>query len=312
MAGGVAVAAARWPSSSAGSDSTMICTDTTPRASRSTHHTEPRSAARAALTTVPDRFGHRRGDGDPDRGRPAQLVHVGGEGTAVGAALEVGVDEARIDGGRLTVGCGRDRFTPRITRHTCTVSREVDSVPVSVHQMNGWLDNDVLLSYAWAAQHGDDVALGELVRATQTVVWRFCSNFASRHDADDLTQEVFIRAARNIGQYREEAPVVSWLLSIARHVCADQVRRNQRRARLATRLRGERPSVSVTHGTIELTSLVDALDPDRRMAFVLTQVLGLSYEEAAEVCECPIGTIRSRVARARQDLMVAVRIAEAR
>ena len=53
--------------------------------------------------------------------------------------------------------------------------------------------------------------------------------------------------------------------------------------------------------------LVDGLEPDRRAALVLTQVLGLSYAEAAEVCGCPLGTIRSRVARARDDLIAATR-----
>ena len=172
-------------------------------------------------------------------------------------------------------------------------------------------DNDALLSYARAAQHGDDVALGHLVRATQGVIWRFCSNLSSRQEADDLTQEVYIRATRNLAQDRGDAPVVSWLLSIARHVCADQVRRNQRRSRLATRLRSERPLAAESPSSLDLTALVDELDPDRRAAFVLTQVIGLSYEEAADVCECPIGTIRSRVARARNDLMAAVREAEA-
>lgn len=178
--------------------------------------------------------------------------------------------------------------------------------------MSAHPDNDTLLSYARAAQHGDDVALGHLVRATQGVVWRFACNLSSQQEADDITQEVYIRAARNLGQYRGDAPVVSWLLSIARHVCADQVRRNQRRSRLATRLRGERtPTTTTIPETLGLHELVEALDPDRRVAFVLTQVLGLSYEEAAATCECPIGTIRSRVARARNDLISAVRDAEA-
>jgi RNA polymerase sigma-70 factor (ECF subfamily) len=53
-------------------------------------------------------------------------------------------------------------------------------------------------------------------------------------------------------------------------------------------------------------ALVTALDPDRRAAFVLTQLLDLSYAEAADVCECPVGTIRSRVARAREDLVAAL------
>jgi RNA polymerase sigma-70 factor (ECF subfamily) len=55
-----------------------------------------------------------------------------------------------------------------------------------------------------------------------------------------------------------------------------------------------------------LGQLVAALHPDRHEAFVLTQVLDLSYAEAAQVCGCPIGTIRSRVARAREDLVRAL------
>src|SRR3954447_414644 len=184
--------------------------------------------------------------------------------------------------------------------------------PVSLHGVRPGLDNDVLLAYARAAQHGDDVALGELVRATQATVWRFCSNLSSAQEADDLTQEVFIRAARSLPQYRAEAPVISWLLSIARRVCADQVRRNQRRARLADRLRNERHRSVQPPSALDLTGLVDSLHPDRKLAFVLTQMVGLSYEEAAVVCKCPIGTIRSRVARAREDLICAVRAAEAR
>jgi RNA polymerase sigma-70 factor (ECF subfamily) len=63
-------------------------------------------------------------------------------------------------------------------------------------------------------------------------------------------------------------------------------------------LRGADPAESVA-----LRGLLDVLDPDRREAFVLTQVVGLSYAEAADVCNCPVGTIRSRVARARADLV---------
>ena len=54
---------------------------------------------------------------------------------------------------------------------------------------------------------------------------------------------------------------------------------------------------------VEIRILLDGLDPERREALVLTQVLGMTYAEAAEVCGCPVGTIRSRVARARDDLL---------
>jgi RNA polymerase sigma-70 factor (ECF subfamily) len=173
------------------------------------------------------------------------------------------------------------------------------------------LDDAVLSRLVEAARHGDDVALGQLVRLTQPIVWRFCANLTSHQDAEDATQEVYLRATRNIAQYRGDAPVVSWLLSIARHVSADHVRKIQRRTRLAERLRAERPATSVAPAGNEVDALVAALDPDRRIAFVLTQVLGLSYEEAAAACGCPVGTIRSRVARARADLVAAVQRAEA-
>ena len=68
-----------------------------------------------------------------------------------------------------------------------------------------------------------------------------------------------------------------------------------------------RPSAS---GEVDLRLLLAGLDDDRRQAFVLTQVLGLSYAETADACGCPIGTIRSRVARAREDLLRQVGQAE--
>jgi RNA polymerase sigma-70 factor (ECF subfamily) len=68
-----------------------------------------------------------------------------------------------------------------------------------------------------------------------------------------------------------------------------------------------RPSAARFEDIIEIRMLLDGLDTDRRHALMLTQVLGLSYAEAAEVCGCPVGTIRSRVARAREDLISAAR-----
>ena len=107
--------------------------------------------------------------------------------------------------------------------------------------------------------------------------------------------------------------MLPWLLSIARHVCADHVRKRVRQRRLVdrlTRFAAVDDLVPPASGA-SLDELVDALEDDRRDAFVLTQVMGLSYEEAAVIAGCPIGTIRSRVARARADLLTAVRLAEA-
>lgn len=169
---------------------------------------------------------------------------------------------------------------------------------------------DPLVELLNAALEGDGRALGEFVRLTQPVVWRLCSALGSPGDEDDLVQETYLRAMSSMAGYRGEAPVRAWLLSIARRVCADHVRRRQRQRRLVDRLVvNARDDVAPAYAPMD--DLVQALDPDRREAFVLTQVLGLSYEEAAATVGCPIGTIRSRVARARADLLDSVRAAEA-
>ena len=169
---------------------------------------------------------------------------------------------------------------------------------------------DDLTRLAQAAGGGDPTALAALVRRTQPEVWRLCARLGDRAHADDLTQEVYLRALPALARFRGDASARTWLLQIARHVCADHVRRSTRSRRLLTRLvqrtdPGDAVEASRA-GEVELDAGVGALDPDRRAAFVLTQVVGLSYAEAAEVCEVPIGTIRSRVARARADLLAAL------
>jgi RNA polymerase sigma-70 factor (ECF subfamily) len=162
-----------------------------------------------------------------------------------------------------------------------------------------------------AAREGDDRAVAELVRRTQPLLWRLCTVLGSPGEEEDLVQETYLRAFRNSDTYRGEAPVRSWLLAIGRHVCADHVRRRQRRRRLLDRLRSTTLAEGVPVST-PVGDLLTPLTPERRDAFVLTQLLGLPYEEAAAVLGCPIGTVRSRVARARAELFDAVADADAR
>jgi RNA polymerase sigma-70 factor, ECF subfamily len=166
---------------------------------------------------------------------------------------------------------------------------------------------DDLTALALTAARGDRVALAAFVRHTQPEVWRVCTRLSDHGEADDLTQEVYLRAIPALARFRGDSSARTWLLQIARHVCADDVRRRTRRRALVERITrrhvpGDADAQDRT-GEIELDAAVAALGQERRAAFVLTQVAGLSYAEAAEVEGVPVGTIRSRVSRARSDLV---------
>lgn len=171
---------------------------------------------------------------------------------------------------------------------------------------------DDLTRLALAAGDGDRHALASFVRASQGEVWRLCAHLVDRQSADDLTQEVYLRAVPALARFRGESSARTWLLTIARRTCADSLRRTIRQRRLTERLQMTTTEDQlVTPGDAgssghELEGLLLGLDLDRRSAFVMTQLLGMSYAEVAEVCDVPVGTIRSRVSRARADLLAAL------
>ena len=167
---------------------------------------------------------------------------------------------------------------------------------------------DELTRLALRAGRGQGDALEELLRGASPDVWRFCAHLVDRECADDLTQETFVRALQQLGSFRGDAPVMSWLLTIARRTCAAEIaargrRRGALRDLMADRSVGSRGASPDASLQVELALLLGGLDTDRRAAFVLTQILGCSYAETARICDCPVGTVRSRVARARDDLV---------
>lgn len=157
---------------------------------------------------------------------------------------------------------------------------------------------------ALRAKAGDRKALDEFIASTCADVVRLCRYLGHPSDPEDLAQETYVRAMGALHRFRGDGPARAWLLTIARRVCVDATRRAVRGREMVARLdadtyRGPLHDVS----WYEVDELLADLDEDRREAFVLTQLVGLSYEEAAAVAECPIGTIRSRVARARRQLL---------
>ena len=170
--------------------------------------------------------------------------------------------------------------------------------------------DDQITRLALAAGNGDDKALDAFIRATERDVWRCVAFLADPGSADDLTQETYLRTIGALPRFTAAASARTWLLSIARRVVVDHIRHKQARPRttgvadLEQVLQARRPGGRF-EDIVEVRMLLDGLDAQRREALMLTQVLGLSYAEAAEVSGCPVGTIRSRVARAREDLLAA-------
>ena len=202
----------------------------------------------------------------------------------------------------LSVEVSGERFTDQFTVHDNESTEAWTWFPHSLQSATVCGVQDELADAVERAATGDEFAFAEIVRSTQADVFRACAALVDADAAADLAQETYLRAFRSLERFAGESSVRTWLLGIARHVCLDELRARSRRRRLGRALLPPAPQVSAS-GAVELSLLIADLPPDRRVAFVMTQVLGLSYEEAAQACGCPIGTIRSRVARARESLL---------
>ncbi|WP_427924919.1 sigma-70 family RNA polymerase sigma factor [Streptomyces sp. cg40] len=173
-------------------------------------------------------------------------------------------------------------------------------------------------AWALAARNGDPHATEHFVRALHGDVLRYVAHLSGDpQTAHDLTQDTFVRALDSLPGFEGRASARTWLLSIARRAVADSFRRAAVRPRLADahdwQLALERAQPSGLPGFedgIALLDLLETLPDERREAFVVTQVVGLPYDEAARFIGCPVGTIRSRVARARTTLERLLREAE--
>jgi RNA polymerase sigma-70 factor, ECF subfamily len=125
--------------------------------------------------------------------------------------------------------------------------------------------------------------------------------------ADDLVQEALARALANIDRFRPGTNLKAWLFTIVRNEHYSQLRRRKFEASGVDTDSLPEPSVPPDHdGDLELRDLNRALatlSPGQRTALILVSASGFSYEEAAKICGCAVGTIKSRVARARDTLM---------
>lgn len=154
-----------------------------------------------------------------------------------------------------------------------------------------------------AAARGDVGAFEELMNAYQAQVWRFLTHLLGDAAlAEDITQETFLRVHRRLRQFRFRSRFSTWLLAIARNAGIDALRARQRQARLLEALPRGRPAADPA-GAVEVAEGVASLAPLLRDSFLLIEVVGLTYREAGEVVGVPEGTVKSRVFRARAELV---------
>jgi RNA polymerase sigma-70 factor (ECF subfamily) len=176
---------------------------------------------------------------------------------------------------------------------------------------------DLLLE---AFRQGKPGAFDGIVRAHQDRVYAFCLRMLSdREEALDMAQEVFISAYRNLDGFREEAKLSTWLFKIAANRCLNRIR--QRASRAAREVRfpetetrdgdattfqphayeGDRPDRIAENRELGkiLTEALARLDPDFRWILLLSDVEGFTNEEIAAMAGIPLGTVKSRLHRAR-------------
>jgi RNA polymerase sigma-70 factor (ECF subfamily) len=158
------------------------------------------------------------------------------------------------------------------------------------------------------AQAGDLRAFESLVRDCQADVWRFAYHLTgSRTSADDVTQEAFLHAFRALASYRGgESKFSSWLLRITRN-CATDLYRKTRREELredpVSIVRGTATPPSSPEDRLRVEEALGRLPPQLREPFVMIEVLGYDYRDASTILGVKLGTVKSRMHRARAALI---------
>lgn len=173
--------------------------------------------------------------------------------------------------------------------------------------------------YVQQAAAGDADAFEHLLRQYQTQIFNLCLRLTgNREDAADMTQEAFIRAWNGLPRFQFEAAFSTWLYRLASNVCLDHLRALKRRPKVSLTVEdeeGEIQELSVADDaltpedaviraeeTVWLQQAMLALEPEQRQILTLRAVNGLSYTDIASILEVKEGTVKSRLARARDAL----------
>jgi len=182
-------------------------------------------------------------------------------------------------------------------------------------------DNQILAELMRRAASGEDAAFESLVRHFEGMVYSFAlQSLRRREDAEDATQEVFLKLWRTLGTWRDEASVKTYIMRIARNTVIDMIRRRNSRPTDSLTVEdddGEESQLDIAdtdtssnpaadyarrEQIAEVRRAIDELEPEHREIIILRDINGLSYAEIAEATGLYPGTVKSRLSRAREKL----------
>ena len=164
---------------------------------------------------------------------------------------------------------------------------------------------DVALMLRTAAD--DEAAFRQLIQRHQTPLLNLFRRLGALQDADDLAQETFLRVYRYRMRYRNTAKFRTFLYTLARHAWADGLRKLRQRERLAEALPGQTPeqddrAMAVAGRRLDAEVALAELSEKLRLVVVMSVYQGLRYEEIAAALDIPVGTVKSRMFMALQEL----------
>ena len=163
------------------------------------------------------------------------------------------------------------------------------------------------------AQRGDERAFNLIVRAYETPVYNYVMRLVGdRSLAEDLTQEVFIRVFQGLPKFSLRSKFTTWLFQVTKNRVLDELRANERRPRALVAI-DDAPPLEVVDAPLEQLEMIDALwnaieelNTDLKMALLLRDVVGLSYNEIADSLETTLATVKWRIFKAREEVALAL------
>ena len=163
------------------------------------------------------------------------------------------------------------------------------------------------------AQRGDERAFNLIVRAYETPVYNYVMRLVGdRSLAEDLTQEVFIRVFQGLPKFSLRSKFTTWLFQVTKNRVLDELRAVERRPRAVVDI-DDAPHLEVVDAPFERLEAIDAvwravenLNVDLKMALLLRDVVGLSYNEIADSLETTLATVKWRIFKAREEVALAL------